>query len=152
MQARKPKHRRGAVVVAIAVAAVAVLIPALAFGHIERASYWPDPAPDASVKPAAGGSVPAVRKIFSALDKKKPGRTLVVCQTVPSKHLRKHGTPKQLSKNKSIKDLNKNLKAARKSGYKLRESQSPLKVTKKKAKKLRKFNIKLLRRCTYNSI
>ena len=67
MGARKARHRRGVMLVAIAVAAIAVLVPSLAFGHIERASYWPDPAPDTSVKPAAGGSVPAVRSIFSAL-------------------------------------------------------------------------------------
>src|SRR3954447_3255344 len=96
MRARRARHRRGTVVVAIAIALVAVLVPALALAHIERASYWPDPAPDTSVKPAAGGSVPAIRKVFSALDKKKPGRTRVVCAKVPSKKLRKHGSEKQL--------------------------------------------------------
>ena len=151
MEAGKARHR-GAVVVAIAVAAVAVMIPALAFGHIERASYWPDPAPDTSVKPAAGGSVPAVRSIYTSLKKKEPGKTRVVCQTVPSKQLRKHGTPKQLSKNDSMKALNKDLKAARNTGYKLRESQPAIKISKKKAKKLRKTNIKLLRQCKYKSI
>jgi hypothetical protein len=140
------------VVVAIAIAAVAVLVPTLAFAHIERASYWPDPSPDTSVKPAAGGSVPAVRKVFSALDKKKPGKTRVVCDQMPSKRLKKHGTVKQLSKNKSIKALNKDLKKARKKGYKLRESQPAIKIKKKKAKKLRGFNIKLLRHCGYTSI
>ena len=114
--------------------------------------YWPDPAPDTSVKPAAGGSVPAVRSIYTSLKKKEPGKTRVVCQTVPSKQLRKHGTPKQLSKNKSMKALNKDLKAARKTGYKLRESQPAIKISKKKAKKLRKTNIKLLRQCKYKSI
>ena len=92
MGARRAAHRRRTVGIAIAVAAVAMLVPAFALAHIERASYWPDPAPDTSVKPAAGGSVPAVRSIFSALKKKKPGKTRVVCQTVPSKKLRKHGT------------------------------------------------------------
>src|SRR5512141_2584608 len=111
MRARRGKHRRGTVVIAFAVAAVAVLLPALAFAHIERASYWPDPGPDTSVKPAAGGSVPAVRKVFSALDKKKPGTTRVVCASVPSKKLRKHGSSKKLSKNKSMKALNKDIKA-----------------------------------------
>ena len=152
MEPGKATHRRGAVVVAIAVAAVAVMIPALAFGHIERASYWPDPAPDTSVKPAAGGSVPAVRSVYTSLKKKEPGKTRVVCETVPSKQLRKHGTPKQLSKNESMKALNKDLKAARKTGYKLRESQPAIKISKKKAKKLRKTNIKLLRQCKYKSI
>jgi hypothetical protein len=145
-------RRRRNVGIAIAVAAVAMLIPAFALAHIERASYWPDPAPDTSVKPAAGGSVPAVRKLFSALKKKKPGKTRVVCQTVPSKELRKHGTPKQLSKNKSMKKLNKGLKKAQKKGYKLRPSQPAIKIKKKKAKKYRNFNLKLLRQCKYNSI
>ena len=152
MGARRARHRRLTVVIAIAVAAVAVLVPAVALGHIERASYWPNPAPDTSVKPAAGGSVPAIRKVFSALDKKKPGKTRVVCAQMPSKKLKKHGTTKQLSKNKSIKALNKDLKKAQKKGYKLRESQPAIKIKKKKAKKLRGFNIKLLRQCKYTSI
>jgi hypothetical protein len=152
MGARKAKHRRGTLIVAIAVTAVAVLIPALAFAHIERASYWPDPGPDASVKPAAGGAVPAVRKLFSALDKKNPGKTRVVCPKVPSKKLRKHGSVKKLSKNKTIRALDKSIKKARKSGYKLRESQPAIKLKKKKAKKLHNFNVKLLRQCRYSSI
>src|SRR3954468_24108106 len=123
MRARTARHRRGTLVIAIAVAAAVMLVPALAFAHIERASYWPNPAPDTSVKPAAGGSVPAIRKVFSALNKKKPGTTRVVCEQMPSKHLKKHGSIKQLSRNKSIKALNKDLKKARKKGYKLRESQ-----------------------------
>jgi hypothetical protein len=152
MEARKATRRRGTMVVAIAIAAVAVLVPAIAFGHIERASYWPDPAPDTSVTPAAGGSVPAVRGLFSALNKKKPGTTRVVCQQVPSKKMRKHGGVKGLSKNPSIAALNKDLKTARNSGYKLRESQPAIKISKKRAKKIRGFNIKLLRRCQYDSI
>jgi hypothetical protein len=152
MGAGKAKHRRGVLAVSILIAAIAVLVPTLALAHIERASYWPDPAPDASVKPAAGGSVPAVRKLFSALDKKKPGKTRVVCAKVPSKKARKHASDKKLSKNKSIKALNKDIKTARKKGIKLRESQPATKLKKKKAKKLRQFNLKLLRQCKYKSI
>jgi hypothetical protein len=152
MRARRARHRRGTLIVAIAIAAVAILVPTLAFAHIERASYWPNPAPDKSVKPAAGGSVPAVRKILSALNAKKPGKTRVVCQDVPSKKLRKHGTRKQLSKNKSIKELNKDLKVAKTTGYQIRASEPAIKIKKKKAKKLRNFNLKLLRQCKYNSI
>jgi hypothetical protein len=129
-----------------------VAVPTIALAHVERASYWPDPAPDTSVNPPAGGSVPAVRKVFSALNKKAPGTTRVVCQTVPSKKVRKHGSIKKLSKNTSIKALNRDLKSERAHGYRLRETQPPIHVTKKQAKKLRRFNIKLLRRCHYNSI
>ena len=151
MKAGKARSRRRNLVIASAVALVAVLLPALAFAHIERASYWPDPGPDTSVKPAAGGSVPAIRKLSSALNKKKPGKTRVVCAKVPSKKLRKHGSDKKLSKNKSIKALNKDIKKARK-GYTIRPSQPKTKLSKKKAKKLRKTNLKLLRQCRYKSI
>src|SRR5215213_6218245 len=99
-----------------------VALPALAMAHVERASYWPDPAPDTSVNPAAGGSVPAVRPLGSALKKKEPGTTRVVCQRVPSKKLRKHGSVKKLSKNRSIKALKRGLRSARRDGYKLRAS------------------------------
>jgi hypothetical protein len=152
MEARKATHRRRNLIAAIAVAVVAVLVPTLAFAHIERASYWPDPAPDKSVKPAAGGAVPAVRKVSSALKKSLPGKTRVVCAQVPSKKLRKNGTRKQLSKNKSIRELNKDLKVAKTTGYTLRTSEPPIRISKKKAKNVRKTNIKLLRMCRYTSI
>jgi len=55
-------------------------LAAPAFAHVERASYWPDPAPDCSITPCTGGQVPEVRSLASALDKKLPGDTRVVCQ------------------------------------------------------------------------
>ena len=42
-------------------------VPAIATGHIERASYWPDPAADTTIHPAAGGEVPTVRSLASAV-------------------------------------------------------------------------------------
>src|SRR3954453_11888152 len=152
MKARRARHRRGTLVIAFAIAAIAVLLPAIAFAHVERASYWPEPGPDTSVTPAAGGAVPSVRKVFSALNKKKPGTTRGVCAQMPSKRLQKQGDKKQVSKNKSIKALNKDVKHARKKGYKLRASQPAIKIKKKQAKKLQSFNIKLLRQCRYTSI
>src|SRR5262249_21355792 len=136
----------------VAVAAFAVLLPALALAHIERASYWPNPAPDTSVHPAAGGSVPAVRKLFSALDKKKPGATRVVCEKPLSKKKAKHASAKKLGNNPSMKALDKDIKSARKHGYKLRPSQPAKKISKKQAKKLRKYNTRLLRACRFKSI
>ena len=56
---------------------IAALLPALASAHVERASYWPDPAPDCSVTPCAGGAVPTPRTLASALDN---SATKVVCQ------------------------------------------------------------------------
>src|SRR4051794_29657752 len=51
-----------------------------AYGHVERSSYWPDPAPDNGVKPAAGGKVPKARTLRSALRASARGDTRVVCQ------------------------------------------------------------------------
>jgi len=54
--------------VAGAVALVAqVVLASVALGHVERTSYWPDPRPDTTVSPAAGGAVPVVRTLKSAL-------------------------------------------------------------------------------------
>src|SRR5690348_11212745 len=71
-----PRRRLAAIAVALG---VLVVLPALVLAHVERASYWPDPAPDTSVTPPAGGSVPAVRPLATALDSSLPGTTRVVC-------------------------------------------------------------------------
>jgi parallel beta helix pectate lyase-like protein len=74
-------QRRHRIKVAVAaLVAGAFLCPALAFAHIERPAYWPDPTPDQHVQPAAGGKVPQARSLGSALDASKPGQTLVVCR------------------------------------------------------------------------
>jgi hypothetical protein len=71
---------RGRALVAVGILAGLVLATA-ASGHIERASYWPDPAPDNSVSPPAGGKVPVARSLDSALNDALPGQTRVVCQS-----------------------------------------------------------------------
>src|SRR4051794_25772728 len=129
MGARKAKHRRRGTVVAIAIAVVAVLVPAIAFAHIERASYWPDPAPDTSVKPPAGGAVPAVRDLYSALKKPPAGTTRIVCQP------------------DSLQRLDMDLATAQTTGYKLRASAPPITLSGKEAKTLRHFNVKLFKDC-----
>ncbi len=44
------------------------------------------------------------------------------------------------------------MKSARKNGFQVRASQLPIRISKKRARKLRTLNVKLLRRCRYNSI
>ena len=61
--------------------AILVLLPAVAQAHVERPSYWPDPKPDCSISPCAGGKVPVARSLASALDDSLPGTTRVVCQS-----------------------------------------------------------------------
>ncbi len=46
---------------------VLLALPALALAHLERPSYWPDPRPDKSVSPPAGGKVPHARSLKSAV-------------------------------------------------------------------------------------
>ncbi len=48
----------------------ALALPAIAFGHLERPSYWPDPAVDKSVKGGAGGAVPKALSLKSAVNEK----------------------------------------------------------------------------------
>ncbi len=73
-------RRRGMIVLAVATAAIAILFTAVAWAHIERASYWPDPAGETVDGVQAGGQVPEIRSLFSALKEKLPGTTRVVCQ------------------------------------------------------------------------
>src|ERR1041384_6285757 len=80
------RGREGRVVVICC--ALAFATPAAALAHVERTSYWPDPAPDRSVKPAAGGAVPKARSLASALNAKARGNTRVVCQPDSLRRLR----------------------------------------------------------------
>jgi hypothetical protein len=112
-------------------AAAALAAPASA--HVERASYWPDPAPDCSIKPCTGGAVPKARSLRSALDAKLPGSTRVVC------------------KPDSLKLLNASIKSARTNGYDIRPTHHRS-FSRKAAKRLRAINVKLFKRCRYHDI
>src|SRR5213593_1634243 len=101
--------RRRLVAIALALAGL-IALPALALAHIERASYWPDPAPDTSVNPPAGGAVPDVRPLGTALDTSQPGTTRVVCK----------GSAVPTPKFKDLAKLRKRRKAALASGNMLR--------------------------------
>ena len=71
---RVPRAGMRRITISMAVLAFAVLVPPSALSHVERSSYWPDPAADTGVKPAAGGKVPKARSLSSALRKKPPRR------------------------------------------------------------------------------
>ena len=60
--------------------AIAMGLTGSAVAHVERPSYWPDPAPDTSISPPTGGKVPKVRTLRSALRERRPGETRVVCK------------------------------------------------------------------------
>jgi hypothetical protein len=113
--------------------ALAVLTAA-AYGHVERSSYWPDPAPDRSVTPAAGGKVPKPRTLASALKAKPPGDTRVVCQRG------------------SLRRAIRSIDSARKRGFVLRPSQGTKKLSARNARRLKRQNRAFARRCRFRSI
>jgi len=113
---------------------VMAVAAAAAFGHVERSSYWPDPAADKSVKPAAGGKVPKARSLASALRAKARGDTRVVCQ--------------RGSLRKAIRSID----AARSKGSTLRPSQGAKKLSAKQARSLKRLNRAFARRCKFRSI
>ena len=121
----------------LAVVAIAVLAAATAASaHIERASYWPDPAPDKSVSPAAGGKVPTVRSLFTALQAKRRGRTHVVCRgAVPS--------PKRVRK------LTRAFRKARRRKASLGKRRS---LTRKLRKARRSYKRKIKRNASYRAV
>ena len=113
--------------------AACVALPAIASAHIERASYWPDPAPDTSVSPPAGGKVPKVRTLTSALKSAPPGKTHVVCK----------GT--------SLTLLKQAISRARRRGYDIRPHDHET-LSRKRANRLLELNIALKKRCAYREI
>ena len=116
----------------------ALAVPAAAAAHLERPSYWPDPAPDTSVSPPAGGEVPDARGLPSAVTGKGPGDVLVVCKG-------KDGSD-------SLRLLRKSLEQATGKGFYIRPSQPKYVLSEKKAQKLRRINRALAEDCKYDSI
>ena len=110
---------------------IAVLMPAAASAHVERASYWPDPAPDCSVQPCTGGQVPSAKTLASALDN---SATKVVCQA------------------DSLARVQQSIANAQTNGYTLRSTQPKVKITAAEGTALLALNKKLVKRCDYSAI
>jgi hypothetical protein len=108
--------------------------PAGALAHVERASYWPDPAKDCvHVKPCAGGKVPKAKSLRSSLNRKAVGTTRVVCQA------------------NSMSLLRASIAAGVKNGYDIRPHDHRT-FSKKAGRKLLAINRKLQKRCRFQSI
>jgi hypothetical protein len=108
-----------------------VAVPASA--HVERSGYWPDPAPDCSIDPCAGGAVPRARSLRSALDHQARGDTRVVCQA------------------DSMARLRRSVHSARREGYFIRPTDHRA-LSKRAARRLLAINRKLAKRCRFQSI
>ena len=137
-QTRKWRLTTRGVSLAAALAAVMLALPALALAHLERPSYWPDPRPDKSVSPPAGGKVPQARSLKSAASGAGRGDVLVVCKG-------NRGA-------QSLALLRASVRKARKGGYRLRPSQPKIRLSKRQARRLLAINEVLAARCGYSSV
>jgi hypothetical protein len=115
------------------VIALLAFTPAVASAHVERPSYWPDPAPDCSIKPCTGGKVPDMRSLSSALDRTRVGDTRVVCQP------------------DSMARLNAAVAKARVHGFDVRPTDHRS-FSRRQAHNLLKVNRSLFKRCRYHEI
>jgi hypothetical protein len=115
--------------------AVALLaVPPLAAAHLERPSYWPDPAPDTSVSPPAGGQVPQARPLASAVTGSGPGEVRVVCQQ------------------DSLSKARRSIASAHDNGFRVRPSQPKTRLSDREAADLLAINEALADRCEFHSI
>src|SRR5687768_6951992 len=121
-------------IVIAAIAAVAMAVPAIAAAHLERPSDWPDPAPDTSVSPPAGGKVPKARSLASAVTGKGPGEVRVVC------------------KGSTLKRAKKAIGKANRRGFRLRPSLPRKKLSDRKAANLLRINRALFAECGFKSV
>jgi hypothetical protein len=129
---------RKRLLISIATVAGALALPSFALAHLERPSYWPDPAPDRSVTPAAGGEVPKARSLASAVTGRGPGDVRVVCKG-------RNGTA-------SLAILRRTLAKAETKGWRLRPSLDRTKISAKRSARLLRLNRKLGRSCDYGSV
>src|SRR4051794_30079013 len=124
--------KRVVLVLVVAVGGV-LAVPQMAQAHVERPSYWPDPAADCSVSPCAGGAVPTARTLASALDPSLAGKTRVVCQS------------------DSMDRVRRSAAAAVVSGYDIRPTDHRT-FTQAEADALVSLNKKLFAQCKYHQI
>lgn len=124
--------RRAILALLLAVSGI-LAIPQVAQAHVERPSYWPDPAPDCTVTPCAGGEIPDARGLASALNASLPGDTRVVC------------------KPNSLDLLEDAIDDALANGYHLRPTDHRT-FTATQAQALRQVNLALFARCDYDEI
>jgi Right handed beta helix region len=117
----------------LAIALLTALTSSAASAHVERSAYWPDPAPDCSIKPCTGGVVPQARSLASALDRKPVGDTRVVCQP------------------DSLKLTKTSIARAVKQGYNVRPTDHR-RLSARQGKQLLAINKKLFARCKFSQI
>jgi hypothetical protein len=124
---------RPRVKVATATFALTLGLAAPAAAHVERPAYFPDPAADTTVSPAAGGEVPRIRTLSSSLNRKLPGSTRVVCQR------------------NSLSLVKQSIDRARRGGYEIRPTDRRG-LTARRGRLIMRINRRLKKICRYGEI
>ena len=124
--------------VVIGTAVLGLVAPGAAMAHLERPSYWPDPAPDTSVSPPAGGAVPTARTLRSAVTGEGPGQVRVVCKG-------EQGA-------RSLTLARRSIRLASKRGFRIRPSQPVIRLTAGQAKRWTRLNEQLAKKCSFEEI
>ena len=137
--------------------------PAGASAHAERPGYWPDPAADTSVTPAAGGKVPAARSLGSALPRaraaqRRPARRRTPLFTAGFKRGKSYrpragaGRVRVVCLPGSLRQAKNDITRARLTGYRNRPSEPLKKLTKAQAARWIEWNELFFEQCGYREI
>jgi hypothetical protein len=117
---------------------VLLAVPGLSLAHPERPSYWPNPRPDGSISPPAGGEVPQARSLASAVTGNGPGDVKVVCKGDQGA--------------RSLVLFGESLRHAQRQGFRLRPSQPKTFYSDERASDLLRINRALADQCRYQSV
>src|SRR3954453_6370214 len=168
---RSPKVCQRIVAPAVTVPALAVAAPS-ALAHVERPSYWPNPAPDTSVSPPAGGAPPKVRSLASALPPRRRktsrraagrrnrgrARLQTPAFTGAYKSGRSYrardgqGRVRVVCRPNSLTVGKREISRARGSGYRNRPTQPLQRLPAKQAKRWRSYNERFFAACGFREI
>jgi hypothetical protein len=136
----------------------ALAVVASAWAHVERPAYWPDPAPDRSVNPAAGGGVPAARTLASAQPSARSARRILKARKAVFRAGRAYrakqgaGNVRVVCQTGSLTAARSAIQRAGESGYRYRPSEPVRKLTARQVKEVRRLNTLFFRMCGYRDI
>jgi hypothetical protein len=139
---------------------VALTFASVAPAHVERPSYWPDPKPDCSIAPCAGGAVPTIRPLATALPEPPKFRTKIVRGKKVKVRIRSKrvgasalpGITRVVCQPDSLTRAQASIADAIANGYVLRPTLGKVSVTAAEGKALLKLNKALFKACKFSSI
>jgi hypothetical protein len=145
------------VVVAV-ISLLGLTLAATAWAHVERPAYFPDPAPDTSVNPPAGGGVPVHRTLASGQPRTKLARLILKATRSHFKAGRAYkakagaGNVRVVCLPDSLIAARQAIDRAHRDGYRYRPTEALRKLTAAQVHELRRLNTLFFRLCGYHEI